>query len=92
MLDSFNFFLLFDKLINCTFIKFFSSLEDSIGKPLFVMFRNLTQFTEDDSRRLQLFSLLAEMRTHQTRIGYLLLYYLQVSSLINNNSDRKTNK
>lgn len=67
------------------------ALEDSIGKPLFVMFRSLTQFTEDDSRRLQLLSLLAEMRTHQTRIGYLLLYYLQVSSLINNNADRKTN-
>lgn len=67
------------------------ALEDSIGKPIFVMFRSLTQFTEEDSRRLQLFSLLAEMRTHQTRIGYLLLYYLQVSSLINNNSDRKMN-
>lgn len=67
------------------------SLEDSIGKPIFVMFRSLTQFTEDDSRRLQLLSLLAEMRTHQTRIGYLLLYYLQVSSLINNNADRKLN-
>lgn len=71
---------------------FYSSLEDSIGKPIFVMFRSLTQFTEDDSRRLQLLSLLAEMRTHQTRIGYLLLYYLQVSSLINNNADRKLNK
>lgn len=73
-------------------IKLYSALEDTIGKPIFVMFRSLTQFTEDDSRRLQLFSLLAEMRTHQTRIGYLLLYYLQVSSLINNNADRKINK
>jgi len=71
------------------FIKLYSALEDSIGKPIFVMFRSLTQFAEEDSRRLQLFSLLAEMRTHQTRIGYLLLYYLQVSSLINNNADRK---
>jgi len=53
------------------------------------MFRSLTQFAEEDSRRLQLFSLLAEMRTHQTRIGYLLLYYLQVNSLMNNNTDRK---
>ncbi|XP_050547066.1 integrator complex subunit 3-like [Daktulosphaira vitifoliae] len=68
------------------------ALEDSIGKPLFVMFRSLTQFSEDDSRRLQLLSVLAEMRTHQTRIGYLLLYYLQVISTININSDRKTNK
>ncbi|XP_050442209.1 integrator complex subunit 3 isoform X1 [Adelges cooleyi] len=68
------------------------ALEDSIGKPLFVMFRSLTQFAEDDSRRLQLLSVLAEMRTHQTRIGYLLLYYLQVITLLNNNSDRKTNK
>ncbi|XP_022161957.1 integrator complex subunit 3 [Myzus persicae] len=67
------------------------ALEDSIGKPIFVMFRSLTQFAEEDSRRLQLFSLLAEMRTHQTRIGYLLLYYLQVSSLMNNNADRKVN-
>lgn len=71
---------------------FYSALEDSIGKPLFVMFRSLSQFTEDDSRRLQLLSLLAEMRTHQTRIGYLLFYYLQVSSLLNNNANRKMNK
>ncbi|VVC28913.1 Hypothetical protein CINCED_3A006302 [Cinara cedri] len=67
------------------------AFEDSIGKPLFVMFRSLTQFTEDDSRRLQLLSLLAEMRTHQTRIGYLLLYFLQVNNVINNNADRKMN-
>lgn len=56
------------------------------------MFRSLTQFSEDDSRRLQLLSLLAEMRNHQTRIGYLLLYYLHVISTINNNTDRKLNK
>jgi integrator complex subunit 3 len=31
------------------------ALEDSIGKPIFVMFRSLTQFAEEDSRRLQLF-------------------------------------
>ncbi|XP_075226448.1 integrator complex subunit 3 isoform X2 [Lycorma delicatula] len=57
------------------------SLEDSIGRPLFVLIRNLSELSEGDSRRLPLLSLLAEMHSHQPKIGYLLLYYLQTSSL-----------
>lgn len=56
------------------------SIEDSIGRPLFVLFRNLAELSEDDSRRLPLLTVLSEMYTHQPRLGYLLLYYLQAST------------
>jgi len=52
-------------------------LEDSIGRPLFVMFRNLIQLPEDDPRRHPILSVLAEMLSHQPRVGYLLLYFLK---------------
>lgn len=55
------------------------SIEDSIGRPLFVLFRNLAELSEDDSRRLPLLTVLSEMYTQQPRLGYLLLYYLQAS-------------
>nr|CAD7258409.1 unnamed protein product [Timema shepardi] len=52
------------------------SIEDSIGRPLFVMFRNVVQMP-DDSRRLLLLNLLGEMATQRPQIGYLLLYFLK---------------
>jgi len=55
----------------------FRMLEDSIGRPLFVMFRNLIQLPEDDPRRHPILSVLAEMLSHQPRVGYLLLYFLK---------------
>ncbi|GFY70429.1 integrator complex subunit 3 [Trichonephila inaurata madagascariensis] len=55
------------------------SIEDSIGTPLFVMFRNLCQTPEDDPNRQPLLNILAEMSMHQCRLGYLLLYYLKAS-------------
>nr|CAD7452925.1 unnamed protein product [Timema tahoe] len=54
----------------------YRSIEDSIGRPLFVMFRNVVQMP-DDSRRLLLLNLLGEMATQRPQIGYLLLYFLK---------------
>ncbi|XP_021933684.1 integrator complex subunit 3 isoform X2 [Zootermopsis nevadensis] len=57
------------------------TLEDSIGRPLFVMFRNVVQLPEDDLRRHPILSVLAEMSSHQPRVGYLLLYFLKACKL-----------
>lgn len=55
------------------------TLLDSIGSPLFVMFRNLYQLCkEEDRRRQPLITLLAEMYQLLPKIGYLLLYFLKV--------------
>lgn len=56
------------------------TLEDSIGKPLFVLLRNVTETSDYDDRQNPLFTLLAEMHTHQPRLGYLLLYYIHASA------------
>ncbi|XP_039291169.1 integrator complex subunit 3 [Nilaparvata lugens] len=61
------------------------SLDDSIGQPLFVLMRCVSELSDEDSRRLPLISLLVEMCSHEQRIGYLLLYYLHASK-----SDRHT--
>nr|CAD7440037.1 unnamed protein product [Timema bartmani] len=58
----------------------YRSIEDSIGRPLFVMFRNVVQMP-DDSRRLLLLNLLGEMATQRPQIGYLLLYFLKACKL-----------
>lgn len=66
------------------------NLEDSIGRPLFVLIRSTTELLENDSRRAQtVLSLLAEMHSHQPKISYLLLYYLQASSI--GDDDNKIN-
>ncbi|PSN45263.1 Integrator complex subunit 3 [Blattella germanica] len=57
------------------------TLEDSIGRPLFVMFRNVVQLPEDDPRRHPILSVLTEMSSHQPRVGYLLLYFLKACKL-----------
>lgn len=55
------------------------TLADSISTPLFVMFRNQFQLCkEENPRRKLLARVLAEMQSVQTRIGYLLLYFLKV--------------
>lgn len=55
------------------------ALTDSISTPLFVMFRNQFQLCkEEDNRRKLLARVLAEMQSVQSRIGYLLLYFLKV--------------
>jgi len=54
-------------------------LVDSISTPLFVMFRNQFQLCkEENPRRKLLARVLAEMQSVQTKIGYLLLYFLKV--------------
>ncbi|KAI8777522.1 integrator complex subunit 3-like isoform X1 [Biomphalaria glabrata] len=55
------------------------SIEDSIGSPLFVIFRFLSQMSEEDPRRQPVLQLLGEMYLKQPRIGYMLLYFLKVS-------------
>ncbi|KAI1301443.1 Integrator complex subunit 3 [Halotydeus destructor] len=55
------------------------NLEDSIGTPLFVIFRNLCETPEDDPDRLPLLLLLCDLASIYTCIGYLLLYYVKVS-------------
>lgn len=55
------------------------ALVDSISTPLFVMFRNQFQLCkEEDNRRKLLARVMAEIQSIQSRIGYLLLYFLKV--------------
>ncbi|XP_044740759.1 integrator complex subunit 3 [Chrysoperla carnea] len=73
--------LLREKLTNNIFPEQLTddNLQDSIGTPLFVMFRNLYQMCrEDDRRRQPLVTVLAEMYLAQPRLGYYLLYFLKV--------------
>ncbi|XP_030832490.1 integrator complex subunit 3 [Strongylocentrotus purpuratus] len=56
------------------------TMEDALGKPLFVMFRNLSQDTEDNSCPLQLLILFCIMYEKQPKLGYLLLFFLHASS------------
>lgn len=58
------------------------SLEESIGTPLFVMFRFLSSTPEEDPSRAPLFQLLGEMYQKQPRTGYHLLYFLKVGKII----------
>lgn len=57
------------------------SLEDSIGRPLFVMFRNLVQLQDSNANRRHLLQLVIEMSNREHRIGYLLLYFLAACNL-----------
>ncbi|VFV34738.1 unnamed protein product, partial [Lynx pardinus] len=53
------------------------SLEESVGKPLYLIFRNLCQMQEDNSSFSLLLDLLSELYQKQPKIGYHLLYYLR---------------
>lgn len=53
------------------------SLEDSVCKPVCLIFRNLCQMQEDNSGFSVLLDLLAELYQKQPKIGYHLLYYLK---------------
>ncbi|XP_043935906.1 integrator complex subunit 3 isoform X2 [Protopterus annectens] len=55
------------------------SLEESVGKPLYLIFRNLCQMQEDNSGFSLLLDLLSELYQKQPKIGYHLLYYLKAS-------------
>ncbi|XP_033634488.1 integrator complex subunit 3-like [Asterias rubens] len=56
------------------------TMEDSLGKPIFVIFRNLSADAEQDSCPLQLLTLVCMMYEKQAQIGYNLLYFLHASS------------
>ena len=47
------------------------AIEDSIGKPLFVVFRALCEMTDSDPHRVHILKLLAELYTLQPRLGQL---------------------
>ena len=47
------------------------AIEDSIGKPLFVVFRALCEMTDSDPHRVHILKLLAELYTLQPRLGKL---------------------
>ncbi|XP_069137872.1 integrator complex subunit 3-like [Argopecten irradians] len=57
------------------------SLEDSVGSPLFVMFRFLCTLSEEDPSRQPVLQLLGEMYGKQPRIGYHLLYFVKVGKV-----------
>ena len=68
------------------------AIEDSIGKPLFVIFRALCEMTDSDQHRVHLLQLLAELYTLQPRVGYYLLYFLNASNRhINRDTKAKAN-
>ncbi|XP_064474957.1 integrator complex subunit 3-like [Ornithodoros turicata] len=56
------------------------SIEESIGTPLFVLFRNLCQTPEEDPSRQAQLTILWEVGALQPRLGYRLLYFLRTSS------------
>lgn len=53
------------------------SLEESVCKPVCLIFRNLCQMQEDNSGFSVLLDMLAELYQKQPKIGYHLLYYLK---------------
>lgn len=53
------------------------SIEDSIGQPLFVIFRSLCEISEIDPNRTPILTVLAELYGLQPKLGYYLLYYLK---------------
>ncbi|KAM5126505.1 integrator complex subunit 3-like, partial [Mantella aurantiaca] len=55
------------------------SLEESVGKPLYLIFRNLIQMQEDSNGFSLLLDMLSELYQKQPKIGYHLLYYLKAS-------------
>ncbi|PIO25787.1 hypothetical protein AB205_0141670 [Aquarana catesbeiana] len=55
------------------------SLEETVGKPLYLIFRNLIQMQEDSNGFSLLLDLLSELYQKQPKIGYHLLYYLKAS-------------
>ncbi|XP_028296665.1 integrator complex subunit 3 isoform X1 [Gouania willdenowi] len=59
------------------------SLEESVCKPVFLIFRNLVTMQEDNSGFSVLLDMLAELYQKQPKVGYHLLYYLKASKAAN---------
>ena len=62
------------------------NIEDSIGQPLFVMFRSLCEISEIDPARTPVLTVLAELYGLQPRLGYYLLYYLKAYNKLDSKS------
>jgi hypothetical protein len=67
------------------------SIEDSIGKPLFVAFRALVEMSDSDPHRGHILQLLAELYTLQPRVGYYLLYFMNADSQVRRDAKAKAN-
>ncbi|CAL4063471.1 unnamed protein product, partial [Meganyctiphanes norvegica] len=66
------------------------TIEESMGRPLCVLFDNLVTLPEDDHRRTPLLILLYEMRNISQQIGYHLLFFLKATSYRNSSEDQDT--
>ncbi|XP_062343310.1 integrator complex subunit 3 isoform X2 [Osmerus eperlanus] len=55
------------------------SLDESVCKPVCLVFRNLCQMQEENTRFSVLLDMLSELYQKQPKIGYHLLYYLKAS-------------
>jgi len=62
------------------------NIEDSVGQPLFVVFRTLCEISEIDPNRQPILSVLAELYGLQPRLGYYLLYFLNTYNKLDSKS------
>jgi len=67
------------------------TIEDSIGTPLFVAFRALVEMADSDPHRGHILQLLAELYTHQPRVGYYLLYFMTADRQVRRDAKAKAN-
>ena len=58
------------------------AIEDSIGKPIFVLFRALCEMSENDPVRGIILQLLADLYALQSKLGYYLLYFLSADTSV----------
>ena len=68
------------------------ALEESIGSPLFVLFRDLVQTPEDDPSKEPILSILAGLVNYSKSVGYLLLYFIKVVMMGSSGSDAQDQK
>ena len=64
-------------------------IEDSVGRPIFVLFRSLCETADSDPNRGTLLQLLAELYTLHPRVGYYLLYFLKADRGVTRNAKEK---
>nr|CAG4643757.1 EOG090X0205 [Lepidurus arcticus] len=55
------------------------TIEDSISRPMFVLFRAASEMVEDEAGKTVMLDLIWEMKQIQPCMGYYLLYYLKAS-------------
>ncbi len=64
-------------------------IEDSVGRPIFVVFRSLCEMTDADPNRNVLLQVLAELYALQPRVGYYLLYFLSADKSVHRTAKEK---